>query len=100
MYSSIILDLGTRWRRVTKTDSVALTPQGKYTDSTTAAGRRILKPSFADMGYAMVSTAVPTRPLFSILWNGADTFFQNSSSFIVTRLSGPRSRPATTLKIW
>ena len=41
------------------------------------------------------------RPLISVFQTGAATFFYPSSSSIdLTRLSGPRSRPPTTQKIW
>ena len=40
------------------------------------------------------------RPLISVFWTGAATFYSSSSSIDLTRLSGPRSRPTTTQKIW
>ena len=33
-------------------------------------------------------------------WTGAATFYSSSSSIDLMRLSGPRSRPTTTQKIW
>jgi hypothetical protein len=40
------------------------------------------------------------RPLISVFKTGAATFLSSSSSVILTRLSGPRSRPTTSQKIW
>ena len=40
------------------------------------------------------------RPLISVFWTEAATFYSSSSSIDLTRLSGPRSRPTTTQKIW
>jgi hypothetical protein len=59
-----------------------------------------LVPNFADRGFYVVSVTDPygsisrisrPEPLFSL---------SNSSSIVLTRLSGPRSRRATSQKIW
>ena len=42
----------------------------------------------------------PTAVLISAFQTGAATFYSSSSSIDLTRLSGPRSRPTTTQKIW
>ena len=47
-----------------------------------------------------VVSATDPRPLISVFWTGAATFYSSSSSIDLTRLSGPRSRPTTTQKIW
>jgi hypothetical protein len=58
-----------------------------------------LVPTLADRGCRVVSSTNPhghqfwfSRPEPLFLWN--------SSSIILTRLSGPRSRPTTSQKIW
>jgi hypothetical protein len=73
---------------------VAFSPQENYTDRATAALSAKLVPTFADRGCRVVS---PTDPLAvnSVFLTGAATF-----SIILTRLSGPRSRPTTSQKIW
>jgi hypothetical protein len=40
------------------------------------------------------------RPLISVFYTGAATVLSSNSSIILTRLSGPRSRPTTSQKIW
>jgi hypothetical protein len=59
-------------------NSVALSPQANYTDWATATCRRNLAPTFADRGVSRGQVA----------------------PHILTRLSGPRSRPNITQKIW
>jgi hypothetical protein len=46
----------------------------------------------------VVSAADPLRSLISVFYTGAATFLPISSSFNLTRLSGPRSRPTATHK--
>jgi hypothetical protein len=41
----------------------------------------------------VLSAAELPRPLISVLQTGAATFISINSSFILMRLSGPRSRP-------
>jgi hypothetical protein len=48
----------------------------------------------------VVSAADPPRSLISAFYAGAATSLSNSASFILTRLSGPHSRPIATQKIW
>jgi hypothetical protein len=45
----------------------------------------------------VVRAADPLQSLISVFLTGAATFLSSSSSFIVTRLSGPCSRPTATL---
>ena len=60
-----------------------------------------LVPTFAERGVSRGQRNGSPRPLISVFWTGAATFFYSSSSSIdLTRLSGPRSRPTTTQKIW
>jgi hypothetical protein len=37
----------------------------------------------------------PSGRILSVFWTGAATFLSSSSSVVLTRLSGPRSRPTT-----
>jgi hypothetical protein len=39
-------------------------------------------------------------PLVGEVRTGTATFFSSSSSVVLTRLSGPRSKPTTSQKIW
>ena len=56
--------------------------------------------NFADRGVSLGQLNGSPRPLVSVFWIGAATFYSSSSSIDLTRLSGPRSRPTTTQKIW
>ena len=51
-------------------------------------------------GCHVVSATDPHGRLISLFWTGAATFYSSSSSIDLTKLSGPRSRPTTTQKIW
>ena len=51
-------------------------------------------------GCHVVSATDPHGRLISVFYTGAATFCSSSSSIDLTRLSGPRSRPTTTQKIW
>ena len=55
---------------------------------------------FADTGVSRGQRNESPRPLISVFWTGAATFYSSSSSIDLTRLTGPRSRPTTTQKIW
>ena len=59
-----------------------------------------LVPTFADKGVSRGQRNGSPRPLISVFWTGASTFYSSSSSIDLTRRSGPRSRPTTTQKIW
>ena len=59
-----------------------------------------LVPTFADRGVSRGQRNGSPRPLISVFWTGAATFYSSSSSIDLTRLSRPRSRPTTTQKIW
>ena len=60
-----------------------------------------LVPTYADRGVSRGQRNGSPRPLISVFCTGAATFFYSSSASIdLTRLSGPRSRPTTTQKIW
>ena len=76
-----------------------LSPRANYSDRAAAAGRRLV-PTFADRGVSRGQRNGSPRPLISVFWTGAATFYSSSSSIDLTRLSGARSRPTTTQKIW
>jgi len=57
-------------------------------------------PTFADRGVSRGQRNGSPRLLISVFWTGAATFYSSSCSIDFTRLSGPRSRPTTTQKIW
>ena len=59
-----------------------------------------LVPTFTDRGVSRGQRNGSPRPLISVFCTGAATFYSSSSSIDLTRLSGPRSRPTTTQKIW
>jgi hypothetical protein len=67
-----------------------LSPQGNYTERVTAALTAKLVSTFADRGVAWSRFSVPELLLLLL----------SSSSIVLTRLSGPRSRPTTFQKIW
>jgi hypothetical protein len=48
----------------------------------------------------MVSATDPYGRQSRFFYTGVSTFLSSSSSFNLTRLSGPRSRPITSQKIW
>jgi hypothetical protein len=43
----------------------------------------------------VVSVTDPSGRILSVFYTGAATFLSSSSSVVLTRLSGPRSRPTT-----
>jgi hypothetical protein len=84
-----------------QTNSVAFRQQANYTDWATATGQRILVPTFVDRGMSLgqrggTSTAVN----LSFLDRSLYFFFQVAPHLSSQELSGPRSRPTATLKIW
>jgi hypothetical protein len=52
-------------------------------------------PTCADRGCRVVSVTDPSGRILSVFYTGATTFLSSSSSVVLTRLSGPRSRPTT-----
>jgi hypothetical protein len=73
-----------------------LSPRANYTDRRLSAKRL---PTCADKGCHVVSVTDPYGRILSVFWTGAATFLSSSSSIVLTRLSGPRSRP-TTFSFW
>jgi hypothetical protein len=57
-------------------------------------------PTCADRGCHVVSVTDPSGRILSVFKTGAATFLSSSSSVVVTRLSGPRSRPTTLFFFW
>jgi hypothetical protein len=70
-----------------KTKLCGFSPEANYTDWATATGRRILVPTPVHRG---VSRGQRRELLF----------LSGSSSFIITRLTGPHSGPNCIQKIW
>jgi hypothetical protein len=59
-----------------------------------------LVPTFADRGCHVLSTKDPYGRILGFVDRSRYFFFQVASQFVLTRLSGPRSRPTTSQKIW
>jgi hypothetical protein len=59
-----------------------------------------LVPTLADRGCRVVSAADPHGCNLGFLDPEPLLFHSSSSSVILTRLSGPRSRPTTSQEIW
>jgi hypothetical protein len=76
-----------------------LSPRANYTDQATAACRRSYWQLLRAEGVTWPARRIPLA-VFSILDRSRYFFFSSSSSIILTRLSGPRSRPTTSEKIW
>jgi hypothetical protein len=75
-----------------------LSPRENYTDRATAACRRSDCQLLRIEGTTWSAWRIPTA-VFSVFYTGAATFLSSSSSVVLTRLSGPRSRP-TTFFFW
>jgi hypothetical protein len=73
-------------------------PQASYTDRATAACRRNYCQLYRIEGVAWSAQRIPTAVNFGCL--DRSRYFLSSSSIILTRLGGPRSRPTTSQKIW
>jgi hypothetical protein len=71
-----------------------LSPRAYYTDRATAACRRSDCQLLRIEGSTWSAWRIPTAVL-SVFWTGAATFLSSSSSVVLTRLSGPRSRSTT-----
>jgi hypothetical protein len=83
-----------------QTNSVAFSPQTNNADWTTATSRPNLVPTFADRGVSHGQRGGSPRSLILAFETGAATFLSSDSSFIITVLSGPRSRPTASQNIW
>jgi hypothetical protein len=84
-----------------QTNSVALSPRKNYTDWATATSQRNLVPTFVDRGVSRGKRGgSPTVVNLSFLDRSRYFFFQLAPHFSSQGLSGPRSRPTVTHKIW
>jgi hypothetical protein len=79
---------------------VAFNPQANYADWATATCRPNLVPTFADRGVSRGQRSESLTVVNLSFLDRAATFLSGSSPFILPRLSGPRSRPTATQKIW
>jgi hypothetical protein len=81
-------------------NSVALSPQANYTDWATATCRRNLMPAFVDRGVSRGQHR--GSPTVINLFSRPESllFFQVSPHLSSQRLSGSRSRPTATQKMW
>ena len=77
-----------------------LSPRANYTDRAAAAGRRSQCQLLRIEGCHVVSATDPQAVKLCFLDRSRYFFYSSSSSIDLTRLSGPRSRPTTTQKIW
>jgi hypothetical protein len=76
-----------------------LSPRANYTDRAIAACRRSLLPRFADRGVSRSQRGGSPTAVISVTRPKPPLFLSSSSSIVLTRLSGPRSRPTTSQKI-
>jgi hypothetical protein len=74
-----------------------LSPQANYIDRAAAACLRSYCQLLRVEGVAWTAQRIPTA-VFSVFCTGAATISSRSSSIVLARLSGPRSRPTTTQK--
>jgi hypothetical protein len=89
------------YRKNKQTNSVALSPQWKFTDLSTATCQRNLVPTFVDRGVSRGQRGgSPTAVNFSFVDGSRYYFFQVAPHLLSQGLSGPRSRPTATQKIW
>jgi hypothetical protein len=86
--------LQTRKTKKLQLNSHGLSSLANYTDRATAACRRSDCQLLRIEGATWSAWRIPTA-VFSVLLTGAATFLSSSSSVILTRLSGPCSRPTT-----
>jgi hypothetical protein len=84
-----------------KTNSVALSLRANYTDWSTATGQLILVPTSVDRGVSRGQHGrTPTAVNLSFLERNRYFFFQVAPHLCSQELSGLRSRPTATQKIW
>jgi hypothetical protein len=86
---------------IQKKTSVTFGPQANYIDSATATCWRNLVPTFADRGVLRGQRGGSSTVVnLSFLDRSRYFFFQVAPHLSSQRLSGPRSRPNATQKIW
>jgi hypothetical protein len=89
-----------KWKRMKK-NSMAFSPQVNYFHWAATTGWWILVPTFTDRGVSCGQCSRnPTAINLSFIDHSPLLFLSSSSSFILTRLSGPCSRHNATQKIW
>jgi hypothetical protein len=80
---------------------MALSPRANYTDLATTTCRRNLVSTFVDRGVSCGQhSGSPTVVNFSFLDRSRYFSFKAAPHLSSQGLSGPRSRPAATQKIW
>jgi hypothetical protein len=80
---------------------VALSLQANYTDWMTATSQRNLVPTYVGRDVSRGQRGgAPTAVNLSFLYRSRDFFFQVAPHLLSQGLSGPRSRPSATQKIW
>jgi hypothetical protein len=84
--------------KINKKKLRGMSPPANYSDQATAACQRM--PTFADRGCHVVSVTNPYGRIFGFSRLESLLLISNSSSVVLTRLGGPRSRPTTSQKIW
>jgi hypothetical protein len=77
-----------------------LSPLANYNDRATAACQRSYCQPLQIDERRVVSAVDSVRPYFRLSRPEPLFFLSSSSSIVLTRLSGPRSRPTTFQKIW
>jgi hypothetical protein len=83
-----------------QTNSVALSPQANYTDWVTATCRRNWVPAFVDRGVSRGQRGGSSTVVNLFSRPEPLLFFQVAPHLSLQGLSGPRSRPTATQKIW
>jgi hypothetical protein len=87
------------WQK--KTNSVAISPQANSTDWATGTCRRNLVPTFVDRGVSRGQRGgSPTVVNLQFSKPEPLLFFQVAPHLSSQGLSGPRSRPTATQKMW
>jgi hypothetical protein len=89
-----------RWSRVLKNKLRDLSPRAIYTDRATATCRRSYCQLFCGYRVSRGQRDESLRPYSRISRPESLLFLSSSSSTVLTKLSGPRSRPTTSQKIW
>ena len=77
-----------------------LSPRANYTDRAAAAGRRSKCQLLRIEDVTWSAQRIPKAVNLCFLDRSRYFFYSSSSSIDLMRLSGPRSRPTTTQKIW
>jgi hypothetical protein len=107
--AGLVTDIGAARRRLiisrevfltTVVSSASDTATPNYADRTTAACRRSYCQRLQIEGCRVVSATDPLRKYYRFPRPEPLLFLPSSSSVVLTRLSGARSRPTTSQKIW